>query len=804
MIGFGKFAVSSALLCASVVSFGQVKNRIIQPIDKTHMVRLRGNVHILTQKAADLGRVDGARQLKNVTLLFDQSASQKAELQALIKQQRDPQSPNYHKWLTPEQYAARFGMSQDDLDKVSGWLRSQGFSIDTISRSRTRISFSGSVAQMESVFQTEFHQFSIDGETHLANVAEPSVPAALSGSVIGFWKMNDFRWKPRAVVKRVDPRFNSGTDTFLAPADIATIYNVNPLYNAGIDGTGHTIAVVGQTSIKLTDVNAFRAAAGLPANPPVLFLVPGGSSVLNTGDEVEADLDVEWAGAIAKNATVVYVFTDQSQAQGGVIGAFEFAIDNDIAPVVSISYGACESLNGAEFITFLQGLMATAQLQGQTVTSAIGDSGATDCEPVTKNATSATTGLTVDVPGAIAEVTAVGGTTFTGDDNRNATFWSASNDPVTHGSALQYIPETTWNDGFTSSTGGGVSSIIAKPSFQTALTPADAHRDVPDVALTASPEHDPYLVCDATKGGGTCTTSFSKAILVGGTSAGAPVFASMLTLLNQATENSGGQGTINPTLYSLAGSASTYTSAFHDITTGNNKQACQTGSTGCTSSPIGFNAGVKYDLTTGLGSIDLDNLAHAWPGFATTPKYDLSSSPTSITVASAGTNSTSTLTVHGNAGFTGSVALTCLVISPVTEIGCKLNGSDQATVNLSASTTSADVTLTVNTVAAHNASFLPAFPKSWTGWILLASSLGLAYALRNRRRPVLGLCALTLIAIGVACGGGGSTSGNNNGSGGGSGGTTTDPGTPTGSYVVAVTTTGGGVSHTINVPVTVN
>ena len=168
--------------------------------------------------------------------------------------------------------------------------------------------------------------------------------------------MNDFRWKPKAAVKGVTPRFNNGpTNTFLAPADVATIYNVDPLYAAGFDGAGHTIAVVGQTSISLSDVNAFRAASGLPVNPPVLFLVPGGTSALNTGDEVEADLDVEWAGAIAKNATVLFVYTDQSQAQGGVIGAFDFVIENNIAPVISISYGACESANDSCIHYFFTG-----------------------------------------------------------------------------------------------------------------------------------------------------------------------------------------------------------------------------------------------------------------------------------------------------------------------------------------------------------------------------------------------------------------------------------------------------------------
>ena len=580
-----KVVTTLALLCASAaVCVGQatLKNRITQPIDSSQMVRLRGNVSPLTQVGTDLGRVSGAMRLKNVTLVFNQSASQKAALQALIEQQRDPSSPNYHMWLTPEMYAERFGMSPADLGKVADWLKSQGFTVDRISRSHTRLSFNGMVAQVESVFRTEFHQYKVHGETHLANATELSVPSALGGAVLGFQRLNDFQWKPRAVAKGVAPRFTFGTQTFLAPADVATIYDINSLYNSGIDGTGQRIAVVGQTSISLSDINAFRTAAGLPANPPVVFLLPGGTPALSTGDEVEADLDLEWAGAIAKNATVVYVYGNQNQAQGGVIGAFEYVIDNDIAPVISISYGACEPVNGLSFITFLQGLMQQASAQGQTVASSIGDSGATDCEPVTQNATVATTGLTVDVPGAIPDVTSVGGTTFTTDGNANPTFWTSTNDPTTGKSAIQYIPETTWNDGFTSATGGGVSSVIVKPSFQTVLTPADGHRDVPDIALSASPNHDPYIVCDTNKGGG-CGGGFIGALLVGGTSAGAPVFAGMLTLINQATENAAGQGSINPTLYSLAGSPSTYASAFHDVTTGNNKQTCQGGSTGCTS-----------------------------------------------------------------------------------------------------------------------------------------------------------------------------------------------------------------------------
>jgi len=690
------------------------------------MMRLRGNVSPLTQRATDLGRLNPAMRLRQVTLVFDQSASQKSALKTLSEQQRNPASPNYHQWLTPEQYANRFGMSQADLDKVAAWLKSQGFTVDGASRSRTRLSFSGTVAQVESAFQTEFHQYKVDGEVHLANSTEPSVPSALGGIVAGLWKINDFRLKPRAVVRQVSPHFTLGTQTFLAPADVATIYGVDSLYNAGIDGAGHRIAVVGQTSISVGDINNFRSAAGLPVNPPVVFLLPGGTPTLNTDDEVEANLDLEWAGAIAKNATVIYIYGNQNQLQGGVIGAFEYAIDNNIAPVISISYGACEPANGLSFITFLEGLMSSeAQLQGQTVVSSIGDSGATDCEPATANASLATTGLTVDVPGAIPEVTAIGGTRFTTDDNANPAFWASTNNPSTGKSAIKYIPETTWNDGFTSATGGGVSSVVPKPAYQTALTPADGHRDVPDLALNASPDHDPYLVCDTSKNA-SCAGGFNGALLVGGTSAGAPVFAGMLTLINQATENAAGQGSINPTLYALAGSPSTYATAFHDITTGNNKQKCQGGSTGCTSSnshviagekrpglplnvaffliplgavvvsagrrrwaaalamvlvaaafsvqiacggggsnnnpppppppnlSIGWSAGTGYDLVTGLGSVDLTQLANAWPGFTSSPAFQLDQ--LQVTPPTTTTNGVFTITVtRTNSGFSGNV-----------------------------------------------------------------------------------------------------------------------------------------------------
>jgi hypothetical protein len=587
--------MAGALLCvtslSSLAQAGPV-NRISREIDSSQMTRLSGNVNPHLRTAADLGRANGAARLNGVSMFFAPSARQRAALQALLAGQHDPNSPNYHQWITPEEYADRFGMSAQDMAKITAWLQGQGLKVDSVNRTRDRIFFSGTTSRIESVFQTEFHRYMVNGENHFANARELSVPSALAGTVLGFRNLDDFRLKPR--VRTLSPRFTSSIsgNTYLAPADVATIYNLNGLYAAGFDGTGQTIAVAGQTLIKLSDVNNFRAAAGLSVNPPQLVLLPGsGAAQVSTSDEVESDLDVEWSGALAPNAKIIFVFAGNSRTKD-VRDALFYAVDNSLAPVVSMSYGLCEldaNLSG-DLVQF-QAEAQKANSFGMTITAASGDAGATDCEAST--ATIAIRGLSVDVPATLQEVTGVGGTMFTGDSGAGqATYWNATNNSSNQGSAKGYIPETTWNDAFGSATGGGVSTVVVKPAYQTALTPADGHRDVPDVALSASPSHDGYLICDLDNSdathGGACNSGFrdtSTSLLfpAGGTSFGAPEFAAIISLIDQATENAAGSANINPTLYSLAGQSSIYTAAFHDIKTGDNRQLCQGGSTGCTS-----------------------------------------------------------------------------------------------------------------------------------------------------------------------------------------------------------------------------
>ena len=330
----------AAFLLLAVAAPAQVRNRIKQNIASTETVTISAP-HPLARADFDRGRVAGSMRINRAAMVFRLSSAQQADLDKLLEEQQDPDSPNYHKWLTPEDYAARFGMSDADLAKVSAWLKSLGLTVNGFSRARTRVFFSGTAAQVESAFRTELHQYQVDGETRFANATEVSVPMALSGTVLGVRGLDNFRPRPRARVAK--PNFTSHVsgNHFLSPADFATIYNVKPLYAAGLDGTGEKIAVVGQTEIDVSDIDAFRSAAGLPPTNLQLVSVDG-TTGFSTGDEVEADLDVEWSGGVAKNATVLYVFTGGDSTTSNVFDALEFAIDNNLAPVISISYGNCE------------------------------------------------------------------------------------------------------------------------------------------------------------------------------------------------------------------------------------------------------------------------------------------------------------------------------------------------------------------------------------------------------------------------------------------------------------------------------
>ena len=563
----------------------------IAPIDNQRRQALAGNVNSRVNDATDLGPAADSLEITGA-LLLQPSPVQTAALSGLLDRLQDPASADFHGWLTPEEFADRFGASEEEVETATGWLRSQGLTVIGTARARNRIAFRGPVRSVERAFQTSIRRFDSDGEIHFANSKEPSLPVAFSQIALAVTGLHDFRLKPRVA------HFTSLTSgrNYLAPDDVATIYNLKPLYASGINGTGQKLAVVGQTLASLTDVRLFRSAYGLPANEPQVTLVPGLPDPGTVpGDLEEANLDIEWAGSIARNATINFVYSQN------VEDALQYAVDNNLAPVVSMSYGLCEQQTGSRQLAALRATAQQAVAQGITWLASSGDNGAADCFS-SRGRTSSP--LAVDAPASVPEVTGVGGTQF---NEGNGTYWNKTND-ANLASAVSYIPEAAWNDGnltTPSSGGGGVSLFFPKPAWQTGPgVNADGARGVPDISLSASAAHDAYLYYTG-----------GQQSAVGGTSASAPVFAGIVTLLNQYQVANGlqakaGLGNINPQLYVLAQSAP---AAFHDITTGNNKvNPCEPRASACAPGSIGYDAAPGYDLATGLGSVDAFNLISAW------------------------------------------------------------------------------------------------------------------------------------------------------------------------------------------------
>ncbi len=595
-------------------------NRVLAQIDDSQRVYLKGNVHPKALPAYDQGPVSPTLELQHVTLNLKASAAQQADLNQLLADQQNPSSASYHRWLTPEEYGARFGVSDRDIAKTIAWLQGQGLTVTSTARAKNFITFDGSAANLQTAFRIEIHHYLVDGELHFANSTEPAIPAALEPIVHSIRGLHDFRMHPRVRSHAVLPDYTSASsgNHYVAPNDFATIYDVNPLYSGGFDGTGQKLVIVGQTAINLSDLQTFRSMYNLPGQDPQLVPVPNTRTPgVSKGDLGEADLDLEWSSAVARNATIIYVYAPN------VDQSWQYAIDQSLAPVISSSYGLCEPDGGSAYASSLRSLAQQANSEGMTWFAASGDDGGADCSSQT--ATDGT--LSVDLPAAIPEVTGVGGTEFS---EATGTYWNATND-ANKASVLSYIPEITWNDSATdgspSASGGGASIYFSKPAWQTgAGVPSDGARDVPDVALNASADHDGYLVY-----------SSGSLQVFGGTSAPTPIFAAIAALLNQYLVQKGAQltpglGNINPKLYSLAQSTPT---AFHDITSGNNIVTVSCGRRGCTTppTPVGYNAGPNYDQVTGLGSVDVFNLISAWSGTASsrlTPNVTASATATSL------------------------------------------------------------------------------------------------------------------------------------------------------------------------------
>ena len=638
-------------------------DRILAPVANGQRVVLAGQRHPLARPEYSIGGVAPDLHMERMVLVLSADPAQDAALEELIRAQHDPGSPYYHRWLTPAQFGGRFGVSQNDLDQVTTWLQGNGLDVEEVSASHRTVVFSGNAAQVESAFHTSIRKYRAQGAVHYANANDPAIPRALAPVVRGVVALHDFHSAPMNVVA---PQYTTANGAhFLMPQDWATIYNVSPLYAQGLDGTGQSIAVLGRMDVALSDVRAFRTNAGLPPNDPQIIVNGPDPGFAWCDDELESAMDVEWAGAIAGNATIKFV-TSKSGASDGITLSAQYAVNHNVAPIVSLSYGLCEAALGTAGNAFWNNTWAQAAAQGMSVFVSSGDEGAAGCDSPTQKTATHKRGVNGLCSSPYS--TCVGGTQFN-DTYNSAQYWSATNG-AGQSSALSYIPESAWNEsgwaGGLWAGGGGASSVYRKPGWQAAPgVPADGMRDVPDIALHGSIQ-DAYVV-----------QVQGKIFYASGTSAGAPSLASVMALVN---EHAGAaQGNANPVFYALANQQLSNGGAavFHDVTSGNNSVP----------GLAGFNAGAGYDQATGLGSVDANLLVNHWSD-GRNANFTLTPNVSSISVI-AGSSTAATITLTTQGGFA----------SPITLQASGMPTGVTVRFSSSTLTTSAPVTATVSAAA---------------------------------------------------------------------------------------------------------
>jgi subtilase family serine protease len=506
------------------------------------------------------------------------------ELAALITAQHDPTSSQYHRWLTPDEFATRFAPSPDDYGAVVDWLTREGF--ETQSKlSSARVDFSGTVARVERTFRVGMSHYSHRGRAPLANEGPPLLPSDFRDTV-DFIRLNTF---PLAepLVRISSP---GGLLNAMGPADMYLAYDMQTLLDAGVNGAGQTIAIVARSDFKVSDVAGFRQQFGVPPHAPVKAFpstnpgigAPSGvcQGIRNSrelqlcidGEEGEVLLDTEWASAMAPGATVLVDIGADID-----VSLLDIVTNHPEAKTITMSFGSCERLDSSGISVFGH-MYAQAAVQGQAVMVSTGDNGADTCQDGR--------GRSVNVLASDSNVTAVGGSALDPGFDAN-------------GRATGYVSETVWNDG-DGATGGGASTLVSKPTYQSAPgVPSDGVRDQPDVSLLASPSHAGYVLVIE-----------GSVAVSGGTSAAAPGWAGIAAMLNHAMQIDG-SGPLNTTLYTLGRRqyAENGPAVFHDITRGNNSF----------NGVAGYSAGVGYDLASGLGTPDVAVLARAMSALANTP-----------------------------------------------------------------------------------------------------------------------------------------------------------------------------------------
>jgi hypothetical protein len=621
-LGFLAFACGSHFAYAQGIGSGQHSRALItQKIDESNRVQLAGNTRPEAWAGNDRGAVADDLPMEHMLLQLKRPPEQEQALREFIDEQETEGSPNFHRWISAQEFGERFGLAKQDLEAITSWLISHGFKVNVVYPSGMVIDFSGTAGQVREAFQTKIHYLEAKGEKHIANMSDPGIPATLASAVSGIVSLHDFRPHTMHKLRKPQGQYTfpdglGGNNYALVPADLATIYNLNPLFSAGYSGQGQTIVVIEDTNVfTASDWNTFRSTLGLSGYTSGSFTTvhPAPSSGTNNcaspgviaPNDAEAILDAEWASAAAPNAAIVMATCADSGATFGGLIAVQNLINASSQPpsIMSISYGQCETVNGAAANAAYNSVYQQAATEGVSVFVAAGDSGAAGCD---NSAANATNGIGVNAFASTPYNVAVGGTDFSDTyAGTNTTYWNSTN-TSTFGSAISYIPEIPWNNSCagallsnyeghnltygssslcndpslgsllqTTVAGGGGpsacatgtpspanSSIVSgtcqgwpKPSWQSVVgNPNDGVRDTPDVSLFAADGlwGHYYVFCwsDTANGGAACSGAPSGWSGAGGTSFAAPIMAGIQALVNQKA--GGPQGNPNPAYYQLA------------------------------------------------------------------------------------------------------------------------------------------------------------------------------------------------------------------------------------------------------------
>lgn len=646
---------------------------------------LRNHHPLWANPQNDAGAVPPSQRFDGLTLVLARSPEQESAFEALLADQQNPSSPEYHHWLTPAEVGARFGLSDSDIASITGWLQSEGLHVSWIAPSHIFIGFGGAAADLDRAFQTELHYYNVNGVRRMAISSDPLIPQALAPTILAVRGLYTLEDRPALYTNKVQsasPQLTANDGShFIAPADFALIYDLPNLND--ISGSNQTIAIVGRSRTNFADFSNFRsltqstfpnpteivptAYGGVDPGPAYTTPPASGTSL---ADQSEATLDVLRAGSVAPGANLLLVVA--SKASGGIETDAQYIVNTTPVPaqVMTISFGACESSAGASGVNYWNNLFEQAAAEGISSFVSSGDSGASGCDadfttpPVSPQPNS------INYICSSGYATCVGGTEF---NDVGGNYWSSDNNTNLE-SVTGYIPEGGWNEPLNSSSapqvaasGGGVSAYIPTPSWQTGVgvPTARAGRYTPDVSFSASC-HDAYFACFAA-GGASCVRGSNGSfefVSFCGTSAAAPAMAGLTALLDQ--QKGTAEGNINQGLYLAAASQS---SIFHDATVAssgvtscsvNTPSMCNNsapGTTGLTGGQEGYLVGTGYDEVTGLGSPDGVYFLSSYAA-KITPTVTVTPTPSTVTVVQPFTVAVTVSTTGSYPTPTGSVTLT--------------------------------------------------------------------------------------------------------------------------------------------------